>query len=303
MSRDTGLGKIIQKIFLVYIFSLQGLIPESAAQSGQIAIPRVSEMPNLPLPYLMRDWKTVAVQYDQLVFSTTATGEFLPLIHLNATGVNYPAIETIMLDTYVGSVNSGNQAEAINIIPALVGATLAGIDKSDHNGVNWTIKSKDFFNLANGQNVYLNGYSATSGSDWWYDLMPNVFFYQLSSLYPGDPDFKDQFISVADRWLDAVYAMGGSTTPWQTPVMNYRGWNLSSMTPNNNGVIEPEAAGAIAWLLYHAWTHTNDRRYLTGAQLAMEFLSDLSPSSFVTSQKRNNNASSSGSFHTSNESC
>jgi hypothetical protein len=47
------------------------------------------------------------------------------------------------------------------------------------------------------------------------------------------------------------------------------------MTPNNNGVIEPEASGSIAWLLYHAWVHTGEKKYLTGAQLSMDFLSNL----------------------------
>jgi len=264
--------KIIVFIVLVFIMILSF---QSYAQTGQIEIPRVSQMPNLPAPYLMRDWKTVAVQYDELIFSTSLSGQFLPLVRLKPTGINYPSLQPILLDTYVGSSTSGNQAEAINIIPALVGATLVGVDKSNQNGISWTEKAKDFFNKANGQNVYLNGYAATSGTDWWYDLMPNVFFYQLYSQYPDVPDFDLQFNTIADRWLSAVNAMGGSTTPWKTPEMNYRGWNLSSMTPNNNGVIEPESAGSIAWLLYHAWLETGDKKYLTGAQLSMDFLSSL----------------------------
>jgi hypothetical protein len=232
-------------------------------------------MPNFPSPYLMRDWKVVAATYDTLAFSTTATGEFLPLIHVKPVGVNYPELQPILLDTYVGSAGNGNQAEAINIIPALVGASLVGIDKSNQNGINWVEKSKDFFNQSNGQLIYLNGYLATSGSDWWYDLMPNVFFYQLYSQYPDTPDFESQLISVANRWLSAVSAMGGSTTPWSIPEMNHRGWYMSTMTPNDSGVIEPEASGAIAWLLYHAYTVTGDQKYLTGAQLAVDFLSAL----------------------------
>ena len=69
--------------------------------------------------------------------------------------------------------------------------------------------------------------------------------------------------------------MGGSTTPWKIPEMNYRAWKLSSMSPNNSGVIEPEASGTIAWILYHAWLQTGNKKYLTGAQLAMDFLSNL----------------------------
>ena len=116
-------------------------------------------------------------------FRRASSGQFLPLMHLKPNGINYPALQPILLDTYVGT-STNNQAEAINIIPALVGATLVGINKSNQNGINWTEKAKDFFNKANGQNVYLNGYSTTSGTDWWYDVMPNVFFYQLFSQYP-----------------------------------------------------------------------------------------------------------------------
>lgn len=259
------------RIDLTLLFLLIGVA--SYAQPGQLNINRVQQMPNLPSPYLMRDWKDVAVKYDAFIYSTTAAGEYLPLISLKASGTNYPALQPILLDTYVGS--PGNPAEAINIIPSIVGATLAGIDKSSQNGVDWVTKVKDFFNKANGQNVYLNGYATTSGNDWWYDMMPNVYFYQLYSQYPSVTDFDEQFTAIADRWLEAVKTMGGSTTPWTVPQMNYRAFNLITMTPNSSGVIEPEAAGTIAWLLYHAYTQTRSKKYLEGAQMAMEFLSSL----------------------------
>lgn len=267
----------IRKIcFNLLLLFTPGLSIQSFAQPGQTTISRVTEMPNLPSPYLMRDWKMVATKYDELIFSTGAIGQYLPLMRLKANGINYTILQPIQLDTYVGSATSGSQAEAINIMPAMVGASLVGINKSDQAGINWIEKTKDFFNKANGQNVYLNGYSSTSGTDWWYDLMPNVFFYQLFSQYPGVQDFGEQFTTIADRWLSAVYAMGGSTTPWKMPEMNFRAWKLSSMTPNNTGVIEPESAGTIAWLLYHAWLQTGDKKYLAGAQLSIDFLSNLS---------------------------
>lgn len=244
------------------------------AQTGQIDITRVQQMPNLPSPYLMRNWKDVATQYDQFVFSTTATGQYLPLISVAPSGVNYPEQSPIQLQTYVGT-NSTNQAEAINIIPALVGGALMNIDKTNQSGVNWAIKAKDFFNKANGENVYLNSYSTTSGGDWWYDVMPNVYFYQLYSQYPNQTDFHEQLTTIADRWLEAVHAMGGSTTPWTVPQMNYRAWDLMSMTGNADGVKEPEASGGIGWLLYHAYLVTGETKYLEGAQMSIEFLSNL----------------------------
>lgn len=259
-------------ILQLCIFSLQ-----SFSQQGQLSISRIDLMPDSPLPLLIRDWKTVAHDYDSFVFNTNKTGQYLPLSRLGTPGqFNYTDNTPIFLDSYVGAADHANQAEAINIMPAIVGASLSGIDKSNQNGANWVAKTKDFFNLKNGQNVYLNGYSTTSGDDWWYDLMPNVYFYQLHSLYPNAaPEFDAQFTSVADRWLNCVNKLGGTTIPWTLPNMNYRAFNLKTGLPLIESVPEPESAGSIAWLLYNAYLETGNRKYFEGAQLAMDFLSGM----------------------------
>ncbi len=79
----------------------------------------------------------------------------------------------------MGSNYHHQQAEAINIIPTIVGATLVGVDKSNQQGTNYVAKLKDFFNLKNGQKLYLNNYLGVTGEDWWYEVMPNVFFLQV----------------------------------------------------------------------------------------------------------------------------
>lgn len=254
------------------IFAMQ-----SYAQQGQLSISRIDKMPDIPLPLQIRDWKTVAHDYDSFVFDLNKTGAWLPLSRLGTQGqYNYPDNTPLFLDSYVGADNHSNQAEAINIMPAVVGASLSGIDKSNQNGTNWVAKTKDFFNLKNGQNVYLNSYSTTSGHDWWYDLMPNVYFYQLNSLYPNaTPEFETQFTTVADLWLYSVNQLGGKTTPWSIPNMNYRAFNLKTGLPLNTGVPEPESAGSISWLLYNAYLETGNRKYFEGAQLAMDFLSGM----------------------------
>ncbi|MGD0581310.1 MAG: LamG-like jellyroll fold domain-containing protein [Bacteroidales bacterium] len=234
-------------------------------------------MPDLPSPLLIRNWHAVALNYDTLVFDLGKAGQYMPFARIGPAGeFNYPNISPIFLDSYVGAADHPNEAEAINILPAIVGASLAGIDKSNQNGMNWVAMSKVFFNLTNGQNVYLNNYSTTSGSDWWYDLMPNVYFYQILSLYPDTTvEFHGQFTSVADRWLYCVNQLGGSTTPWTPPNMNYRAFNLATGLPLTTGVLEPESAGSIAWLLYNAYLKTGNRKYFEGAQLAMDFLAGL----------------------------
>ncbi|MBD3223323.1 MAG: T9SS type A sorting domain-containing protein [Caldithrix sp.] len=246
---------------------------QSTAQ--QITIDRVESMPDEPAPYQMRDWAQVARDYDAYVFdfSKQDSNGWLPLIGIQENGVNYPGLQQFWLHTVVGT-NAPTNGEAINVLPAVIGASLVGIDKSNQNGKNWVVLCQQWFNRRSEENIYLNNFSGSSGNDWWYDTMPNVFFYQLYDLYPGTGDFEYQFTTVADRWLAAVRAMGGSAVPWQIPYMNYRGWYFSTMTANTDSPAEPEAAGAIAWLLYNAYLQTGLERYRIGAEWSMEFLNE-----------------------------
>jgi len=235
---------------LLILFSLPAF-----SQTGQLNVPRIDLMPDLPAPLQIRDWNKVTYDYDSLAFNLDKTGQYFPLARLGEMGqFNYADNIPAFLDSYVGAADHPDQAEGINILPAIVGASLNGIDKSNQYGKNWVAMAKDFFNLQNGQNVYLNSYSTTSGNDWWYDVMPNVYFYQLKSIYPNAaPEFIPQFTTIADRWNTCVRQLGGSTTPWTLPNMNYRAFNLASGLPLSTGVPEPESAGSIGWLLYNAY--------------------------------------------------
>lgn len=251
---------------------LSGLLQ---AQSGQIAIGRVEQMPNEPSPYYMRDWKAVAMGYDSFVYDEQKSGDYLPLVFIKPSGTNYPERPSFGLDTYVGTVNPNN-GEGINVLPSLVGATLAGIDKTNQFGRNWILMSQDYFNRSNGENLYLNNIGGHSGSDWWYDMMPNIYFYQLYDLYGHIGDAPAQFVQVADRMSEAVRVMGGKATPWTRAFMDYRAYDFLHMQPNPDGVHEPEAAGAYAWLLYHAYKETGHTDYLQAAEWSMEYLVNLS---------------------------
>ncbi len=243
----------------------------SCLMGQQINIDRIEMMSNMPIPYQMRDWRQVTLGYDALVFDLNAVGQYLPLIWLNTNTVNYPNHDSFGLHTVVGTPNPFS-GEAINVLPAVIGASLVGVNKSDQNGHNWVLGCEEFFNRRPEENLYLNSPIYDSGQDWWYDTMPNVFFYQLYDLYPNTGDFAYQFTTIAERWLAAVKKMGGSSTPWTKPSMNYRAWIFSTMKPLTTGVPEPEAAGAIAWILYQAFVETGNTEYRMGAEWAMEFL-------------------------------
>ncbi|MBU1098071.1 MAG: T9SS type A sorting domain-containing protein [Bacteroidetes bacterium] len=240
----------------------------------QLNITQVEKMPNKPEPYLMRDWKQTAIGYDSYVFNFQASGQYLPLISINTNTVNYKNHNSFKLHTVVGT-NSPGSAEAINCLPAVIGASLVGIDKSNKDGNNYVLMCEEWFNKRPEQNVYKNHPVDDTADDWWYETMPNVFFYQLYSLYPSTGDFDNQLISVADQWLKAVVKMGGSSTPWKIPYMNYRGWDLATMLPFPSGVAEPEAAGAIGWILYNAFVETGNEKYRLGAEWCMEYLNSL----------------------------
>ena len=239
--------------------------------SQQINIPRVDEMPNMPQPYIMRDWKHVALGYDSIVFNLDIEGEYLPLVKQYSNTYNYPEHGSFYMQTYVGQSLTHN--ESINSMMGIIGASLCGIDKSNQNGYNWVLMLEEFFNWKNGQYVYGNNVGQKTGHDWWYESIPNALFYQLYSLYPETGHFSEQFMKVADRWLEAIYAMGGSTTPWESPYMNYRAFNLEEMEPLLEGVPEPGASGALAWIFYQAYGQTGIEKYRIGAELCMEFFS------------------------------
>ena len=258
-------------VFLSLVFGSVFL----TSQTPQITIPRISQMPFIPNNFEYKNWRVLAQKYDSLVYDVQRTGQYLPLSYMIPQGVNYPERKFFGLHTYVGT-NSPLGNEAINVLPSLVGASLVGIDKSNQFGNNWILMSQDFFNKKNGENIYLNNNFTSSGNDWWYDLMPNLFFYQLFHLYPSVGGNADQqFITIADRFLEAVKTMGGDATPWQKANMNYRAFKFKTQEPNASGVKEPEAAGAYAWVLYNAYSRTGNPEYLKGAEWSMEFLNGL----------------------------
>ncbi|MGC9093827.1 MAG: hypothetical protein ACP5JH_11360 [Bacteroidota bacterium] len=154
----------------------------------QLTVRRISEMPDFPSPYEMRDWKKVTRSYDSLVFDLYRTGTYLPLIWLNPNTVNYPGEPTFGLHTVVGTTHLFS-AEAINCLPAVIGATLVGIDKSDQNGVNWVRMCQEWFNKSTHQNIYRNHWVDNTNDDMWYETMPNVFFLPIILALPIDTRF------------------------------------------------------------------------------------------------------------------
>ncbi|MEP6784101.1 MAG: hypothetical protein ABI983_10545, partial [Acidobacteriota bacterium] len=90
-----------QTISLFFFLLLLCGITTLPAQVSQINILRIDQMPNEPSPYLMRDWKKVAIGYDSFVYDINKTGQYLPLIFTRPQGTNYPQNPSFGLDSYV----------------------------------------------------------------------------------------------------------------------------------------------------------------------------------------------------------
>lgn len=254
----------------IYILILC-LVSLSFAQ--QIAIEEIDKMPNFPQPYEMRDWKKVAQDLDKLMFDKNIKGKYLPLIWFDPRKHDYNE-PTFALPAYVGHfAKASNAWDNITCLGAVSSAALVGIDKSNQNGTNWVAMCQNYFCKSNGQNIYLNNVAGQTGGSFWYELFPNILFYRIYYHYPNTGEMSAQFTTVADRWYEACVALGGSEHPYTIPNFNHTAFNFSTMQPFDNPVWkEADASAAIAWIEYMAYVKTSNKKYLTAAKWAMDFL-------------------------------
>ncbi|XID92763.1 hypothetical protein ACF3MZ_30655 [Paenibacillaceae bacterium WGS1546] len=240
-------------------------------QTVQKRIRKVQQMPSLPEPYSMKDWRETALAYDRFVFDFSRQGEFLPTGWWDRTHFNMDE-DTFGLMSYVGKFGQGADGtqEAINMMAAVLGATLVGIDKSDQSGHNYVHMLQTFYNKDNGENVILNNPDTVSGQTFWYELLPHILFYALSSYYPDVKNMDDIMRSTADLWAAAVQELGGK---YGRADFDYTAFNFYKMEPfRNDKWTEPDAAAGVAMLAYMAYAKFGDPAYLKAAELSMDFM-------------------------------
>src|SRR5450759_2352403 len=96
-------------------------------------VPYLENFPLLPNPLVIRDWKQTALDYHQLAFNPSVTGQYLPLLYEytanTAAGYSGPAFG---LPSYVG--NPRDSGEALTALGAVLGGTLAGLNMASLNG-------------------------------------------------------------------------------------------------------------------------------------------------------------------------
>lgn len=264
------------KIIALGIIVLIAIAKESTAQVKQRKLQRVEQMAFVPQPLQIIDYRALARQFDATVYDFNAKGKFWPLIWIDSSGKNFDqpvaGIYTAIGDVRQGPHNNkGMFHEALATMGAVLGASLVDIDKS-RQAHNYVGMLKNYFNSGTGWNIMMNNtcpevalLGGGYGRDWWYDVYPNVLFYAIYDLYPGEPGFEAIARSIAEKFYKADSVLNGN--------YNWSFFDYARLQPvKNNICTQPDAAAGHAWVLYCAYKKFGDQRYLDGAMNALKAL-------------------------------
>lgn len=246
------------------------------AQVTQQKIQRVEQMPDLPAPLQIIDYKNLALRFDRTVYDFNAKGKFWPMVWLDSSKKNFPqtvvGLYTAVADVRQGTNNKGMFHEALATMGAVLGASLVGINKSNQQNLNYVGMLKNYFNKETGWNIMMNNtcpevalLGGGYGRDWWYDVYPNLLFYAVYDKYPNEPGFTEIARSIADKFYGADSILKGN--------YDWSYFDYGKMTPMKNQICaQPDVAAGHAWLLYVAYKKFGDVKYLNGAINALNAL-------------------------------
>ncbi|HUW05951.1 MAG TPA: D-glucuronyl C5-epimerase family protein [Williamwhitmania sp.] len=272
-------------VALVLLASLNFCTSHKGKPVVQTPIARVDQMPDIPQPLKIIDWKKKTMQFDSLVYDFNNHESDGPYIWLDSARRNINQV-TFGLYTVIGDVrqgpkkNNGEFHEALTSLSSLISAGLNGIDKTNQHGFNYVKMVQNYFNSDTKWNIVMNNTNPTVamagggyGRDWWYDVYPNVLYYAVAALYPKVENTNYILQKVADQFYKADSVLNGN--------YSYSYFDYANMKGMRNQVPwEQDAAGGQAWVLYSAYQKFGDKRYLKGAESATEALLNQKESRF-----------------------
>lgn len=246
-----------------------------AAQQGvaQQEIALVEQMPDIPSPYKIKDWKAIAHAQDRLLYDFKAKGPLLPLCWWDNSNYNFEGT-SFGIVSYVGAIRNTRNThvyESLPVMGSILGGTLAGIDKSNQQGVDFVSMIRQFYTRRSGLNLIMNSPNRHhTGETFWYEIFPGMIFSMICDLYPNHQELSDLMISNAVKWLEAIRGLSKGRA---YPDFDYTGYDFKTGTPRYNGRWrEPDAAAGLAWLEYVAWKRSGEQQCLDGALSCLQFL-------------------------------
>jgi hypothetical protein len=275
--------------FIILLLTLLAVLyscsPQTWEPVAQISLPRIDQMSELPQPLKIIDWKKKAIRFDSLVFNFKNNALYGSLIWLDSARRNFDQV-TFGLYTVIGDArqgpknNNGEFHEALTSLNSLLSAGLMKIDKTRQNGFNYVKMAQNYFNRDNHWNIVMNNTNPSVamlgggyGRDWWYDVYPNVLYYGVSALFPDVENTKFIQRSIAEQFFKADSVLNGN--------YDYSYFDYSRMKGMRNNIPwQQDAAGGHAWVLYSAYWKFGDKRYLQGAESAIQALVNQKESRF-----------------------
>ena len=270
---------------LILLTGLNSCNSQKGYPVAQTSLPRIDQMPDIPQPLKIIDWKKKTQQFDSLVFNLNSTASYGPLIWLDSSRRNIDQV-TFGLYTVMGDVrqgprkNNGEFHEALTSMNSLISAGLIGIDKTNQHGFNYVKMVQNYFNSDTKWNIVMNNTNPAValagggyGRDWWYDVYPNVLFYGVAALNPNVKNTEFIQRKVAEQFCKADSVLNGN---YDYSYFDYA--NMKGM--RNNIPLQQDVAGGHAWVLYSAYHKFGDKRYLNRAKNAIEALLNQKESRF-----------------------
>lgn len=270
-------------------------------------ITRVNLMPNGPDNYVLRDWKQTALDFSELVSDHTLTGPYLPIATEETSKHNIKRPSEApgnppfyWIPSFVGF---NDDAGCLGGTVDIVGATLCGLDKTNHFGRNYVTAQASYYSIDisastgyGGYGLIFHSHKADPTPSFWYQLIANIAFWQMVDLYPtvsgatsilGNNNVNYTLDGImknsAEKWHDvsevlSTFVPSNPDPDYSYPGYAYYGFDFSTNQPNaTGGTLMPHSAAGLAWLQYMASTYftTDQADYLADADQAMSFFHDL----------------------------
>ncbi len=269
---------------LVALFSCESKKPFGDAVI-QKPVARIESMPDFPKPYKIIDWKQKAIDFDEYVFDFNTDRETGPLIWLDNHQRNIPqqtfGLYTAINDSRQGpDNNNGEFHESLTSFSAILGAGLMGIDKTNQNGYNYVKMIQNYFNSDIGWNIMMNNTCPETaslgggyGRDWWYDILPNVLYYNICDIFPDVENADEIQRAIAEQFYKADSVLNGN--------YDYSYFDYAQMKGMVNHIpLQQDAAGGHGYVLLAAYKKYGDKRYLERAKSAINALNNQQESRF-----------------------